>query len=54
MKQPETLNLFVNEKRYIIRAMKRSKGNRTKAAKLLGINPRTLSRKINDYDLKVE
>jgi two-component system, NtrC family, response regulator AtoC len=40
------------EKQAIIRALKRSKGNRTLAAKLLGMSRRTLHRKIKNYNLE--
>ena len=35
-----------------IRALERSKGNRTKAAELLDLSVRALSYKIQDYDLE--
>ncbi|MEE2901119.1 MAG: sigma-54 dependent transcriptional regulator [Myxococcota bacterium] len=51
----ENLNLKIQisvlEKKIITRALKRSKGNRNEAAKLLGVSPRTLLYKIKDYGL---
>lgn len=43
---PPSLNLKYIEQRAISEALKRSKGNRTAAAELLGINRRTLQRKL--------
>ncbi len=40
------------EKDIIIDALKKTKGNRTQAAKILGISVRTLRNKIRDYGLK--
>ncbi len=40
------------EKDMIIDALKKTKGNRTQAAKILGISVRTLRNKIRDYGLK--
>ena len=40
------------EKRHILAALERSKGNRTHAAKLLGISIRTLRNKLNEYNFK--
>ena len=48
--QPLDINL--NEKALIIKALEESSGNRTLAAKKLGISRRTIIRKINQYDLK--
>jgi transcriptional regulator with PAS, ATPase and Fis domain len=39
------------ERRMILRALEKTKGNRTKAAEKLGISRRTLHRKINEYNL---
>ena len=51
----ENLNLKIQlsilEKKVIKQALKRSKGNRNEAAKLLGVSPRTLLYKIKDYGL---
>jgi len=40
------------EKRHILAALKRSKGNRTHAAKMLSISIRTLRNKLNEYNFK--
>jgi len=49
--KPLLLNIQGNEKNLIISALDKSKGNITKAASILGINRRTLHRKINKYGL---
>src|SRR5712691_8116691 len=41
------------EKKYIGRVLERSKGNQSRAARLLGMHRNTLSRKISEYDLVV-
>ena len=41
-----------SEKDCLIRALHASGGHRKKAAELLGINPATLYRKMNKYELK--
>jgi transcriptional regulator of acetoin/glycerol metabolism len=45
------LNLEQIEKAAIIRALNKTKGNREKAARLLGKGERTIYRKIKDYGL---
>jgi two-component system nitrogen regulation response regulator GlnG len=45
----EAINEF--EKRFIKRALDRSNGNQSRAARLLGIHRNTLSRKIGLYKL---
>lgn len=40
------------EKKFIRRALERSKGNRSRAAKVLGIHRNTLSRKVDEYKLE--
>jgi two-component system response regulator FlrC len=40
------------EKQHILAALKRSKGNRTHAAKMLSISIRTLRNKLNEYNFK--
>ena len=40
------------EKRHILAALERSKGNRTHAAKMLAISIRTLRNKLNEYNFK--
>jgi transcriptional regulator with PAS, ATPase and Fis domain len=40
------------EKQHILSALKRSKGNRTHAAKMLSISIRTLRNKLNEYNFK--
>lgn len=47
-----TLNLEELERQSIIRALKEHQGNRTLAARVLGISRRTLHRKINQYNIK--
>ncbi|MDF1810747.1 MAG: sigma-54 dependent transcriptional regulator [Verrucomicrobiales bacterium] len=44
------LDLARMEQRYILIALDRTKGNRTEAAKLLGISRRTMQRKIKDLE----
>ena len=48
----EFLTLSELEKRHILAALKRSKGNRTHAAKMLSISIRTLRNKLNEYNFK--
>ena len=48
----EAINEF--EKRFIRRALDRSKGNQSRAAKLLGIHRNTLSRNIVELKLNVK
>ena len=48
------LSLQEAEKQMIIRALRSSDGNRTKAAAQLGISRRTLHRKLNEYGLREE
>jgi DNA-binding protein Fis len=45
------LDLNHNEKLLIIKALEDCDGNRTRAAEKLGINRRTLHRKLNEYDI---
>ena len=45
----ELLPLAELERRYIFRVLETMKGNRTQAAKILGIGLRTLRRKLNEY-----
>ena len=40
------------ERRFISRALTRSKGNLGRAAKMIGIHRNTLSRKVSEYRLK--
>jgi len=47
-----TLNIENNEKNLIVQALEESNGNRTLAAKKLGISRRTLHRKLNEHGLK--
>ncbi len=49
---PKTLSMTEIEKNAIYNALKHCNGNRTAAAKLLGINPSTLYRKMKAYALK--
>ncbi|NNE90282.1 MAG: sigma-54-dependent Fis family transcriptional regulator [Verrucomicrobiales bacterium] len=46
----ENLNLAEMEKHFIRRALDRTGGNRTEAAKILGISRRTLQRKLKEMD----
>jgi two-component system response regulator AtoC len=46
-----SLSMEEAEKRLIVKALKASSGNRTKAATQLGISRRTLHRKLNEYNL---
>lgn len=39
------------EKRYIFRVLERTRGNQSRAARLLGMHRNTLSRKIDEYRL---
>jgi len=48
---PNDLNIENMIKNNIIKALKMAKGDRTKAAKLLGIDRSTLYRKLKEYDL---
>ena len=51
----ESLNLAEIEKTTIMKALKRTGGNRTRAAELLGFTPRTLRNKLKEYnDLPAE
>lgn len=47
----EDLRLVVHEKRYIQAALKRERWNKAKAAKLLGITPITLTRKMMFHNI---
>lgn len=47
----ESLSLVDKEKEFIIRALKKHKGRRNKAAQDLGISERTLYRKIKEYEI---
>ena len=49
---PTGLSLEETEKQMIVRALKASEGNRTRAAEQLGISRRTLHRKLNEYGLR--
>ena len=48
--EPDTLNLKKIERRTIERALRRTNGNRSRAADLLGFSVRTLRNKLNEYD----
>ncbi len=50
----EILPLYEVEKRMIFKSLDYTKGNRTKAAELLGISVRTLRNKLNEYKKKGE
>ena len=47
--EPTTKSLHENERDYIIRILKSVEGNKTKAAKLMGIDRVSLWRKLNKY-----
>jgi len=49
---PDTLTVQEAEKQLIIRALKESDGNRTLAAKKIGVSRRTLHRKLHTYHLE--
>ena len=51
---PSTLNLEENEKLLIIKALDEYKGNKSKAAKALGISRRTMHRKLNEFGIIVD
>lgn len=52
---PQTFaSLSEMQKRYIAKALRITNGNRTKAARLLGIGLRTLQRKIKTYELEID
>lgn len=48
----EFLTMAEMEKRHVLAALERSKGNRTQAAKMLDISIRTLRNKLNDYNVQ--
>jgi two-component system response regulator AtoC len=48
---PGTLNLEATERLMISQALEQSNGNRTQAAKKLGISRRTLHRKLKEWNL---
>jgi DNA-binding NtrC family response regulator len=50
--QGKTLNLETLEKQSIVKALEQTRGNRTEAAKVLGLSRRTLHRKLNQYGLE--
>ena len=45
--------VLFNEEKRIIEALKKTKGNKSQAAKLLGISPATLWRKIKQYKIEI-
>jgi len=49
---PANLTVEEAEKQLIIRALQDCKGNRTEAARKLGISRRTLHRKLHEYHLE--
>jgi DNA-binding NtrC family response regulator len=49
--QEESLNIENNERNLIIKTLKEVKGNRRRAAKILGIGERTLYRKLDKYGI---
>jgi DNA-binding NtrC family response regulator len=51
-KPTNDLSIQENEKQLIARALKQTNGNRTMAAKVLGMSRRTLYRKLAEYGLE--
>jgi DNA-binding NtrC family response regulator len=51
-KPTNDLSIQENEKQLITRALKQTNGNRTMAAKVLGMSRRTLYRKLAEYGLE--
>jgi two-component system response regulator AtoC len=49
--EPEGLNLHQTERNLIFRALEQSGGNRTEAAKILGISRRTLHRRLKELNI---
>lgn len=47
----EAVSIREMERRHILRTLSHTEGNRTEAARLLGINPSTLWRKMKGYDI---
>ena len=47
-------NMGVNEKQAISQALEKTAGNKTMAARLLGISRRSIYRKIKDYEIKMQ
>jgi DNA-binding protein Fis len=47
--EPPSLCLKDMEQRFISKALEKTQGNRTHAAKILGISIRTLRNKLNEY-----
>ena len=50
----EFLTMSDMERRHVLAALERSKGNRTQAAKMLEISIRTLRNKLNDYNVQTQ
>jgi two-component system response regulator HydG len=46
------LDIDANERSLIVRALQQTNGNRTEAARILGISRRTLHRKLHTYNLE--
>jgi len=51
LRDPDLVNIHDNELRLILRALEESGGNRTEAAKKLGISRRTLHRRLKELKL---
>ena len=47
-------NVGVDEKRAIVQALEKAAGNKTMAARLLGISRRNIYRKIEDYKIETK
>lgn len=52
--QTKGLSIRNNERELILKALKQTSGNKTKAAEILGISRRTLHNKIHEFDLESE
>jgi DNA-binding NtrC family response regulator len=48
----QVLDIDANERNLIVRALQQTNGNRTEAARILGISRRTLHRKLHTYNLE--
>jgi len=51
-KDSATMNVKNNEKDLIVNALKKTGGNKTKAAEMLGISRKTIHRKLKEYSIE--